>query len=187
MKVLPIVVAGAKFLQDYAKSRALDYGAGTGRNSIYLANLGIDVLAVDQDIEELEKLAINNKMIHPVKADLRNWEIQGKFDLVVATNVLQFFDNDTATRCLMDITNCLNSGGVLCLTYILDKKISFYISQAFHMASFCGTGAVIFISSLLTGWMNSSILACRLMPPSGLERGAPYFRSPFIGTPILDS
>lgn len=124
MKVLPIVVAGAKFLQDYAKSRALDYGAGTGRNSIYLANLGIDVLAVDQDIEELEKLAINNTMIHPIKADLRDWKIQDKFDLVVATNVLQFFDNDTATRCLKDITNCLNSSGVLCLTYILDKKIS---------------------------------------------------------------
>lgn len=124
MKVLPIVVAGAKFLQDYAKSRALDYGAGTGRNSIYLANLGIDVLAVDQNIEELEKIAINNKTLHSVKADLRNWEIQGKFDLVVATNVLQFFDNDTATRCLNDITNCLNSNGVLCLTYILDKKIS---------------------------------------------------------------
>ena len=63
-------------------------------------------------------------MVHPVKADLRDWGIQGKFDLVVATNVLQFFDNDTATRCLMDMTNCLNSGGVLCLTYILDKKIS---------------------------------------------------------------
>ena len=121
---MPIVVAGAKFLQDYAKSRALDYGAGTGRNSIYLANLGIDVLAVDQNIEELEKLAINNKMIHPVKADLRNWEIQGEFDLVVATNVLHFFDNDIATRCLKDVTNCLNRGGVLCLTYILDKKIS---------------------------------------------------------------
>ena len=124
MKVLPIVVAGAKFLQDYAKSRAFDYGAGTGRNSIYLANLGINVLAVDQDIEDLEKLAINNKLVYPVKADLRDWEIQGKFDLVVATNVLQFFDNDTATRCLKDMTNCLNSGGVLCLTYILDKKIS---------------------------------------------------------------
>ena len=124
MKVLPIVVAGAKFLQDYAKSRALDYGAGTGRNSIYLANLGIEVLAVDQDIDDLEKLAINNKMIHPVKTNLRDWGIQGKFDLVVATNVLQFFDNDTATQCLKDMTNCLNSNGVLCLTYILDKKIS---------------------------------------------------------------
>lgn len=124
MKVLPIVVAGTNFLQDYTKSRALDYGAGTGRNSIYLANLGIDVLAVDQDIEELEKLATFNQRIRPLKADLREWKIQDKFDLVVATNVLQFFDNDTATRCLMNMTNCLNSGGVLCLTYILDKKIS---------------------------------------------------------------
>lgn len=124
MKVLPIVVAGTKFLQDYTKSRALDYGAGTGRNSIYLADLGIDVLAVDQNIEELEKLATFNQRIRPLKADLREWKIQDKFDLVVATNVLQFFDNDTATRCLKDMTNCLNSGGVLCLTYILDKKIS---------------------------------------------------------------
>lgn len=124
MKVLPIVVAGTKFLQNYAKFRALDYGAGTGRNSLYLANLGIDVLAVDQNIEELEKLATFNQRIRPLKADLREWEIQGKFDLVVATNVLQFFDNDTATRCLMNITNCLNNSGVLCLTYILDKKIS---------------------------------------------------------------
>ena len=124
MKVLPIVVAGTKFLQDYIKSRALDYGAGTGRNSVFLANLGMDVLAVDQDIKELEKLTITNQRIHPLKTDLRDWEIQGKFDLVVATNVLQFFDNDTATRCLKDMTNCLNSGGVLCLTYILDKKIS---------------------------------------------------------------
>ena len=123
MKVLPIVVAGAKFLQDYSKSRALDFGAGTGRNSVFLANLGIDVLAVDQDIKELEKLTTTNQRIHPLKTDLRYWEIQEKFDLVVATNVLQFFDDNTATRCLKDMTNCLNSGGVLCLTYILDKKI----------------------------------------------------------------
>ncbi len=119
---MPIVVAGAKFLQDYPKSRALDYGAGTGRNSVFLANLGMDVLAVDQDIKELEKLTINNQRIHPLKTDLRDWEIQDKFDLVVATNVLQFFDDNTATCCLKDMTNCLNSGGVLCLTYILDKK-----------------------------------------------------------------
>ena len=41
-----------------------------------------------------------------------------------------FFDNDTATRCLNDMTNCLNSGGVLCLTYILDKK--FFLPVGFE-------------------------------------------------------
>lgn len=123
MKVMPIVVAGAKFLHDCSKSRALDYGAGTGRNSVFLANLGMDVLAVDQDIKELEKLTITNQRIHPLKTDLRDWKIQDKFDFVIATNVLQFFDNDTATRCLKDMADCLNSDGVLCLTYILDKKI----------------------------------------------------------------
>ena len=29
--------------------------------------------------------------------------------------------------------------------------------------------------------------ACRQMPPSGLERGAPYFRSPLMGQPMVES
>ena len=47
-----------------------------------------------------------------------------------------------------------------------------------------GTGAVMLIGSLLTGCMNSMLRACSDMPPSGLERGAPYFKSPLIGHPI---
>lgn len=123
MKVLPIVVFGARFLQNPSKSHALDYGAGTGRNSVYLTDLDMDVLAVDQNIKELEELAVKNSKLHPLQADLRCWKIPELFDMVVATNVLQFFNDNEATQCLINITNCLHQNGVLCLTYILDKKL----------------------------------------------------------------
>ena len=50
-----------------------------------------------------------------------------------------------------------------------------------------GTGASIVIFSFFTGCMREILLACRDIPPSGFERGAPYFRSPFMGEPIFDS
>ena len=48
-----------------------------------------------------------------------------------------------------------------------------------------GTGASTSISCLDTGWTKRTRRACRQMLPSGLLRGAPYFRSPLIGQPIL--
>ena len=48
-----------------------------------------------------------------------------------------------------------------------------------------GTGASTSISCLDTGWTKRTRRACRQMLPSRLLRGAPYFRSPLIGQPIL--
>ena len=41
--------------------------------------------------------------------------------------------------------------------------------------------------SLLTGWTNLILWEWRHIPPSGLERGAPYLRSPLIGHPMADN
>lgn len=50
-----------------------------------------------------------------------------------------------------------------------------------------GTGASMVRCSFFTGCVNVILLAWREMPPSGLERGAPYLRSPFIGQPMSES
>lgn len=57
---------------------------------------------------------------------------------------------------------------------------------AFHKLS-DGTGAMISIASFDTGWINEALWACKLIPPSGLERSKRYLRSPLIGHPILAS
>ena len=48
-------------------------------------------------------------------------------------------------------------------------------------------GAVIDMGSFLTGCINSSFLACKLILASLLLLGKPYFKSPLIGQPILAS
>ena len=53
-----------------------------------------------------------------------------------------------------------------------------------HRFSF-GNGASTLIFCLLTGWINSTLRANSEMLPSGLERLAPYFRSPRMGQPIF--
>ena len=62
----------------------------------------------------------------------------------------------------------------------------FICSIAFQRES-AGTGATMLTGCFDTGWMNSALRECRQMPPSGLERGKPYFKSPLIGHPILAS
>ena len=47
-----------------------------------------------------------------------------------------------------------------------------------------GTGASRKSSVFFTGWMKRMERAWREMPPSGLERGAPYLRSPLMGQPM---
>lgn len=61
-----------------------------------------------------------------------------------------------------------------------------YFSKLCHSLSL-GTGAVICTCSFDTGCINSMYRACRDMLPSGFERCAPYFRSPFMGQPMDDS
>mgnify|MGYP007113998951 CR=1 FL=1 len=59
-------------------------------------------------------------------------------------------------------------------------------SKYFHKES-SGTGAVTSTTCLETGCIKCICLACSDIPPSGLERFAPYFKSPFIGEPIFAS
>ena len=70
--------------------------------------------------------------------------------------------------------------------YQIFININYYRStdNAFHKLS-SGTGATIRTFSFETGWINSALRACKLMPPSLLERSKPYFRSPLIGHPIF--
>lgn len=61
-----------------------------------------------------------------------------------------------------------------------------YLAISCHRRS-AGTSASTHICSFDTGWTNSTRREWSEMLPSGLLRGAPYFRSPFIGHPMCAS
>jgi 2-polyprenyl-3-methyl-5-hydroxy-6-metoxy-1,4-benzoquinol methylase len=76
--------------------RALDLACGLGGNSIFLANLGFCVHAIDLSdtaIQFLEEQRIGQKLsLHPIFADLTDWKSlnlkKNDFDLVVITYYL---------------------------------------------------------------------------------------------------
>jgi len=63
---------------------ALDLACGRGRNSIFLAQLGKTVFAVDGSLLALQSLRQQDANIHAWVADLEHWTVPGvAFDLIV--------------------------------------------------------------------------------------------------------
>ena len=67
----------------------------------------------------------------------------------------------------------------------LNFHLSIFNSISAFQRESAGTGATMLTGCFDTGWINSALRECRLMPPSGLERGKPYFKSPLMGHPIF--
>lgn len=90
------------------RGRALDLACGAGRHALFLASRGMHVLAVDRDLEALERLR-GHKGVIPLKADLEEgpWPLPGfSFDAIVVTNYLH-------RPLLPDLVAALAEGGVL--------------------------------------------------------------------------
>jgi len=63
--------------------RGLDLAAGEGRNSIWLASLGWKMTAVDFSEVAVSRGAAHSDGVEFIVADLRDWEPEGVFDLVL--------------------------------------------------------------------------------------------------------
>ena len=75
------------------RGRALDLACGTGRNALFLARQGLEVVAVDISGEGLRSLIRRARAedlpVHPVQADLGRFSLpDARFDVVVDTRFL---------------------------------------------------------------------------------------------------
>ena len=96
--------------------KALDIACGTGRNSIYLASNGFDVLALD--ISQVALDALKNKGFENISCklvDLDEYEVSSNsYDFIVMTN---FLDRNIIPK----LSNALKSDGILFIeTYMHD-------------------------------------------------------------------
>ena len=92
---------------------AIDVGAGNGRNALFLAEQGFDVVAADISEKGLQRIARVHERLHPLCVDLDVFEIpEGRFYLII--NIL-FLNR----RLFPWIIHGLVEGGVLIFeTYI---------------------------------------------------------------------
>lgn len=103
-----------KLVPKYVSSgRVLDLGAGEGKNSFYLASQGFKVIAIDISlyairnfINEALKKANNKKAnienINIMCADVIEWQISGKFDVIIAYGLLHCLKSKKEIKHLID-------------------------------------------------------------------------------------
>ena len=70
-------------LSGMAPGRGLDLAAGEGRNAIWLASLGWEMTAVDFSEVAISKGKAQSEAVDFVVADVRTWETEQSFDLVL--------------------------------------------------------------------------------------------------------
>jgi tellurite methyltransferase len=74
--------------------KLLDLGCGEGRNAVYFAKYGFEVVGVDLSAAGLEKTRRYAEEIgvhvRTIQADIINYQITGTFDVIFSTGTLQF-------------------------------------------------------------------------------------------------
>jgi SAM-dependent methyltransferase len=109
----------AAIVKEYAKlasgKKALDIAAGNGRNALFLAQQGFSVDAVDISDAGLNLFAPKHANIHPICADLDDFDIPSKrYDLIINIKFLN-------RRLFPYIYEGLAPGGVLIFETFLNS------------------------------------------------------------------
>jgi tellurite methyltransferase len=108
-------------LDSYKIKDVLDLGCGIGRHTLYLAESGYNVTAMDSSQEALTLLKerINNKddKVNIIKGDyLRDLFPKGSFDAVIAYNVIFHGSKNTYITAINLIYEWLRPGGLFYFT-----------------------------------------------------------------------
>ena len=111
------------FVSEAAGRRVLDIACGTGRNTLYLAQKGFEVDALDisavalQILTEHMESVTDLRQIHTQLVDLDSYTPpQNSYDLIIQTNFLD-------RRLIPLLASALTRGGLLIIeTYMLDPE-----------------------------------------------------------------
>lgn len=125
--------------------RVLDMGCGAGRHSFEMYRRGADVIALDQDADELSTVAewfaaMRDEGSVPAgaQADVKQGDAldlpfaDGEFDRIVAAEVLEHIPDDD--RAISELVRVLRPGGTLAVTVPrwLPERICWALSEPYH-------------------------------------------------------
>lgn len=124
-KVYPLLLEYEHLIKD--KETALDIGCANGSNSIFLANKGINVTAVDIDLPE--NICKKSSQINWVSSKIEEYNFSTKFDIIMAFNVLQFISPEDVYDVLSNSVSYLNQNGIIFISSFTDKDPSYKKSK----------------------------------------------------------
>ena len=108
-----------------APCKTLDLGCGRGRNALFLANLGFDVMAVDASaggLAALQQVADAEGMTNVRTAvyDINQAAISEAYDFIVATVVLMFLQGERMPDIIRNLQEQTNPGGYNLIVATMD-------------------------------------------------------------------
>ncbi|MDQ6686417.1 MAG: methyltransferase domain-containing protein [Actinomycetota bacterium] len=125
--------------------RVLDMGCGAGRHAFEMYRRGADVVAFDQDADELSAVSdlfaamrAAGEVPDGAEADVKQGDARqlpfadGEFDRVVAAEVLEHIPDDEAA--VAELVRVLRPGGAMAVTVPrwLPEKVCWALSDAYH-------------------------------------------------------
>lgn len=95
--------------------RALELGCGSGEDTAELVRMGIEVIALDRSLAQLRRTRERAPGVRLVRRDMRAGLPfgDGRFDLVVSSLAIHYFDWATTCRIADEIARVLRPGGWL--------------------------------------------------------------------------
>lgn len=119
--------------------KALDIGAGEGRNSIYLASLGFDVTSIEPTKDGANKIIEkSNKLdlkIDVLNCDYLSANLNEKYDFIISGTSLDHMEKQYLDKAIIKLKNSLNNGGLIYIV-VFTKDDPGYLKQ-FDNASEC--------------------------------------------------
>lgn len=107
--------------------KALDAGSGEGQDLAFLVDCHYDATGIEWTSEGLDKtrrlLAEKNRRAHLIQADLRQWNTEQQFDLVLSSNSLQFLGAQ-APATLTKLQTLVAPGGVMGISVFARENAS---------------------------------------------------------------
>jgi tellurite methyltransferase len=139
-----MLVKREKVLDGYA----LDIGCGDGRNTLFLAENGFQVIAIDNSkvaIDKLQKISVERKLnIQTIIADLSRFDFEnGKYSLIIANTIIDHLDKDDGDELIIKLKKALKKGGIIFASVftendpgnrklVASSETSQYVKRYFH-------------------------------------------------------
>lgn len=117
-----------KQLADSKHKTALDIGAGKGRHSIYMSQMGYKVDAIDNSLSSIQILHTNNNKLNPynvIFCDMHDLsKLNKKYDIIIAVNSIYHTDKNGIKRIINGIDQCMNynAWGYVTFLSVFDKN-----------------------------------------------------------------
>src|SRR5690554_814221 len=130
---------------------ALDMGCSSGRNALYLSQLGFDVVAVDNNPNAIGALQqiVSEEGIANIKAqvyDINNAELGGDYGFIACTVTLMFLDPSRVDAVIADMQERTLPGGYNLIVCAMDTD-DYPCSIGFPFTLKAGQ-----LSEVYTGW-----------------------------------